>query len=492
MSNSSPKVVGYITDVEGNWEYFQRCLALCSVLEWSDSAQNELVLKDCCYFVFGGDAGDKRDGTIRFVKLMVKLKQRYPDRVFLLVGNRDQNKLRFLSELTVQDLHACIPPLPAGVTGAGKDCRQYLKELAVAQGAAKTAEEVTDDVITLLNTMPNRLRWILDCTMGSVGDFEYRRKEMAMLSEGRLSVGDIDDDAVVASFYESVAHEDGFMRQYMLLGQLAVTLDNTLYVHGGVYGVFEKSRGVESCVGLVPNGNDLASQLVVEDRDGWVEQLNRWMRSQVDSIIAHPAYDADRVSRAGQALFLYGSYSPTPSVIMARMLDDSSMPLPMPEVAAALLKRWGLCRVVCGHTPHGNAPTVFTSHGVQVVMADTSYSDMSSKGRPTDNRGVAASEVLICGPVLQVHGLLQDSVAMDFVTVTGREGFEPSAQIFNRTLKCFAPLDSFHGDENIGKPTQDGFFVKSATADRRYSLCKVTGRDYLYKYVDAAEMPSLL
>jgi hypothetical protein len=124
-------------------------------------------------------------------------------------------------------------------------------------------------------------------------------------------------------------------------------------------------------------------------------------------------------------------------------------------------------------------------------MADTSYSDMSSKSRPTDNRGVAASEVLICGPVLQVHGLLQDSVVIDFVTVTGRELFEPSAQIFNRTLKDFAPLKSFDGDENIGKPTQEGFFVKSATADRRYSLCKVMGRDYLYKYVDAADMPSL-
>ncbi len=225
--------------------------------------------------------------------------------MFLLVGNRDQNKLRFLSELTVQDLHASIPPLPAGVTGAAKDCRQYLTELAVAQGAVKSAEEVTDDVIALVNTMPNRLRWILDCTMGSVGDFEYRRNELVMLSEGKLSMADIDDDAVVASFYDSVAKEDGFMRQYMLLGQLAVVLDSTLFVHGGVYGVFEKSRGVQSCVGLVPNGDDLADQLFFDDRDEWVGQLNRWMRSQVDSIIARPAYDADRVSRAGQALFLY-------------------------------------------------------------------------------------------------------------------------------------------------------------------------------------------
>ncbi len=128
---------------------------------------------------------------------------------------------------------------------------------------------------------------------------------------------------------------------------------------------------------------------------------------------------------------------------------------------------------------------------LQIVMADTSFSDMSSKDRPTDNRGVAASEVLICGPVLHVHGLLQDSVQMDFVTVTGRENFPPSTQIFDRVSKSVKLLESFQSDENIGRPTKDGYFVKSATADHRYSLCKVSGYKYEYKYVDAAELSSL-
>ena len=295
---------------------------------------------------------------------MVKLKQRYPDRVFLLVGNRDQNKLRFLSELTQQDLQSCLPPLPPGVTGAGKDCRQYIKELAVKQGLAPSADEVSESQVADLNTMANRLRWILDCTMGSVGDFEFRKQELALLA-GR-AVSDIDDAAVVASFYGSVADDDGFMRQYMQLGQLAVVIDCTLYVHGGVYGTFDKSKGVQGCVGLVPRGDDLANQVSVENRDDWVRELNTWMSAQVAACIRNPAYSADRSTRVGHALFLYGSYSPTPSVIMARMLNDSSMPLPIPEDCAALLKKWGLCRVVCGHTPHGNAPTVFTSHGVQV------------------------------------------------------------------------------------------------------------------------------
>jgi hypothetical protein len=325
-----------------------------------------------------------------------------------------------------------------------------------------------------------------------------------------VSIGDVDDDAVVSSFYRSVADEDGIVRKYLELGQLAVVLDSTLYVHGGVYGVFDKSKGVESCVGFVPDGCDLSNQVLHADRDEWVFQLNQWMRNQIADILRDPAYNIDRSNRAGQALFLYGAYSPTRSVIMARMLDDASMPLQIPEETVLQLKKWGLHRVVCGHTPHGNSPTVFNCHGVevrnlcrnsefvgcnpvvlQVVMADTSFSDMSSKDRPTDNRGVAASEVLVCGPVLQVHGLLQDSVPTNFVTVTGRDDFQPSSQIFSASLKSFAPLDSFVGDGNIGQRTKDGYFVKSACSDHRYLLCKVSGYKYDYKYVDVTELPSL-
>ena len=75
-------------------------------------------------------------------------------------------------------------------------------------------------------------------------------------------------------------------------------------------------------MGLVPNGSDLDNQLKFSDMNEWVDKLNGWMSSQVESVIRAPAFSSDRSSRSGQALFLYGSYSPTASVIMARMLDD--------------------------------------------------------------------------------------------------------------------------------------------------------------------------
>ena len=74
----------------------------------------------------------------------------------------------------------------------------------------------------------------------------------------------------------------------------------------------------------------------------------------------------------------------------------------------AKLNTAGVRRVIVGHTPHGNCPTVIKSAGgslaVQVVMADTSYSDMSC----TDNRGAAVSTLSVRpgGGALRVEGVL--------------------------------------------------------------------------------------
>lgn len=56
------------------------------------------------YFCYGGDCFDRGPGDIRVARLLVGLKRRYPERVFLIMGNRDLNKLRFASELHASDL----------------------------------------------------------------------------------------------------------------------------------------------------------------------------------------------------------------------------------------------------------------------------------------------------------------------------------------------------------------------------------------------------
>lgn len=122
--------VGYATDVEGNLDYWHRYIALSQVLLRSSPAAAgagagatttgaagggggaeaepgaagggaggatslpPLQLRDHCHFVYGGDVCDRGSGDIRICQDLLSLKRRYPDRVHLIVGNRDINKVR--------------------------------------------------------------------------------------------------------------------------------------------------------------------------------------------------------------------------------------------------------------------------------------------------------------------------------------------------------------------------------------------------------------
>ena len=56
------KVCGYLTDVEGNFDYFERYIAASAVLEWDDEkTKTKLKFKrPDAIFVFGGDSQVRR------------------------------------------------------------------------------------------------------------------------------------------------------------------------------------------------------------------------------------------------------------------------------------------------------------------------------------------------------------------------------------------------------------------------------------------------
>ena len=57
------------------------------------------MLREGGILVIGGDAVDKGTGDIRMEKMVLSLKQRYWDSVFIILGNRDISILRFYAEL---------------------------------------------------------------------------------------------------------------------------------------------------------------------------------------------------------------------------------------------------------------------------------------------------------------------------------------------------------------------------------------------------------
>ena len=86
---------------------------------------------------------------------------RHPDRVFLLIGNRDANKLRLATELSDNDVGRPASSVPTlTVTGSTVSLASFLAKHE------------------LPNDKDARLKWLLHATLGSPKAYEFRRDEM--------------------------------------------------------------------------------------------------------------------------------------------------------------------------------------------------------------------------------------------------------------------------------------------------------------------------
>lgn len=478
-------LITYVTDVEGNWEYFLSFVRLSEgirLVQILSDGSADLELEAGWGFVFGGDVCDKGDevgGTIRVTMSLVRLKRKYPDpdRVTLILGNRDLNKMRFTSELADSQI-ARLADVP-GPYWVPENKRvaplQYIRDKVAAEKQI-TAGEVTEEQLTKANTVENRLRWMLDMTMGSGGEFERRSNELQFLRKRKVS-----EMEVVESFAMSV-EDGGFMREFISLGKLAVIIDRTLFVHGGI--CLEKgfANGDTDCLGFVP-GRDGR----VDDVHEWVEALNAWKDAMVAEWEQQPQWNNPLTTltssdRGGHALMDYVVPGSLPSVIQSCHLDQRSMPMPMPLHLAAQLNGAGVARMVVGHIPHGTCPTVIKSGGpgetppfMEIIMADTSYSDMSQP----DNRGSAVSDVVLRPDgTAHVHGRI-DLGEIDYEL---RAGVGPSSELVGQ----MEPIR-----ENAPRR-----FVKAvlpgAEGKSKYVMCEVHGFRYTYDEADEEAVQALL
>lgn len=292
---------------------------------------------------------------------------------------------------------------------------------------------------------------------------------------GGVDQATISDDDVVTSYLDSV-RPGGFMYEYLRLGQLAVQLDQTLFTHGGVMGIFNETKHevdcvLESCLGFVPGQAERVEDLLM-----WVDAMNGWVRAQVEEAFAQPTWAPGRTQRGGQALVMYSAYTEDPSLIMAKPVDAKTHPVPTPPSIASRLLAVGITRVVVGHQPHGTCPTLIRGAGVDVLMVDTSYSDMKAP----DNRGAAVSCVSIRGPVAWVSGVLPDGVEFKYHHVC------PGA-----------PEDiAATADPLVGTGNYHDWFVKTRLAspvdgDKLYLFCQIDVHKFSYKYGTEAEAAAL-
>eukprot|EP00931_Biecheleriopsis_adriatica_P004120 TRINITY_DN105834_c0_g1_i1.p1 TRINITY_DN105834_c0_g1~~TRINITY_DN105834_c0_g1_i1.p1 ORF type:complete len:876 (-),score=170.27 TRINITY_DN105834_c0_g1_i1:123-2606(-) len=478
-----PKIT-YVSDVEGHWPYF------CSYVERSEGLRFarggdpllartpedlELVLEDDWFFVFGGDCCDKGPGTLRFVQALVMLKKKYPERVTLIMGNRDVNKMRWTAELADSELELDRVKATPAVFWMPPNGRstylQFLTRLAAAE--QQVAEDaVTDDMLIKFSNKSNKLRYLLNHDMGSLGEFEYRRKELAFMQD----VGEetISDDDVVRSYEESLA-PGGCLREYLELGQLAKIIGPTLFVHGQIMNGTDPSNAVP-CIGVVPGHEH------IPDLRQWVSTLNAWAASQIQEWIAKPYWgtppsESTReawADRGASEIISYGTPAArVPSVIYSRYLTKDSMPLAYPPAFASMLVEEGLQTLVVGHTPHGNAPTVVKMHDdFTLIMADTSFSHMKANlAFQGDNRGRAVGDIKFDG---------------NFWKITGQTEKKDQCFSFNASNPC--ALGKILTCPASGKD----FFLKAPLQDDNFLLSHIKGFAYEYALCPQQQMKMAL
>lgn len=400
----------FVTDVEGNWDYFQTLVARSAVLQWREKGDSELLsIVDGAFLVFGGDAPDKGPGDIRVTRALVTLHRDHPDRVFLLVGNRDCNKLRLFSELADGELPISDPVkyLDAhGWEGPKQQYEPFLAERGLERGRVSA------------------FLWIAEKTMGGANFMQNRRTELELLG---WPSSDLD---VIDSFVASVDPKgaEAWTLEYLRVARVMLVIGDCLFIHGAV-----RSRGLL----LVP-AEEASRDGSLERQapplrlpscttlDDWAAELNAWKARQLRLFEAFPkfqqakpAVDGDHGSiavcllserwRGGQPLMM-------PSLVGCFVVTDSFLEngngAPLDEDVAEFLTKNGVRRVFAGHQPQGQSPGV-TRHlrtGITVLVADTSFSDLGAdkSKNPANCRGAAVSSVMIFADRTEVSGLLAD------------------------------------------------------------------------------------
>jgi hypothetical protein len=104
----SSRIITYLTDVEGDAAYLDRYVHQSKVLHFracskrSDEFPYDKCIdfnKDNAMLVYGGDVWDRGGSDLYVIRQILDLQKRHPGRVHLIMGNRDLNKMRILSEL---------------------------------------------------------------------------------------------------------------------------------------------------------------------------------------------------------------------------------------------------------------------------------------------------------------------------------------------------------------------------------------------------------
>ena len=484
------RVCAYLTDVEGNLDFFEKYVRISKVIEWVDSKKNRLRFKQKdSMFVFGGDCQDRGIGDIRFVNLLLNFKSEYPDRVEFIIGNRDANKIRISSELS-EKIYA------TGVADRKAESK-YLTKYDNFPYWVNKDERI--NLRTYLNDnnfkidAVSRLKYILDYTMGSNDSFDKRRKELSIILNKSPDL--ISDNDIVTSFLNSVSPNpknikntnDNYLLKYLKSGKIAYIFGEHIFVHGAIN---------KNNIGYIPNNKN-----IVDDVDKWVSGLNKWFQKDLKEYMANPEYGGISKKRKGYKIIDYAVPSDNKTVVYSDNLKNGNGQYINAKVIK-YLNNGGIHSIISGHRPHGDCPLVLRSKKLTAVSADTSYSKKGHRSKwGIDNRGNAVSEVLLyLNGDIQIHGILRDNQKYDYIIKN--KDITPIVPVKPlKTVKTVKPDKSAPKyDKYIGLQLKNNYWVKNVKYDKKpnnsanakYLISYAKGFEYDDKWITEADMLKLL
>lgn len=540
------RLISFLTDVEGDRDYLNRFVEQSRVLCWRSltakeaadpPAERSMENRQTVHFpyseyidfinpesldclVYGGDVWDQGGFDLYVIRQLLHFYQRYPDRVYLIMGNRDMNKMRIISELGP----------PSNLNGSINAAPPH-KGVYWLRGTGRVGDPDRD---MLLSDHPvERLRWILGETMGSPRAFDYRKQELQHeMDNGRNET--VTDEHVVESYRSSCHPVAGEMAQYLANAHLAVRIGEALFLHGAL------PLTDENLTGDMISWDDLSfsmpwiepqmrpQDIGVHSIEDWLIALEDFCRSGVKTWqeMEHGEPLEQKWSLIGgyhnesvapfRKLLQYGmGWTPdrrrNPTIVyqswstngMPRRFfpDGNSTDQRFVNMTREFFLRSGVRLICSGHQPQGDLPNAIrlTVDGKPcwIVSGDTSYSGDTiwynqtgrnlGRGDSLSGRGnIATSEVLILqdcresGKILNVqfHGTLSDGTEYDTCSLY----LEQSSSSLHSHLEVGTLASGPFVPDASKSPHNGPWWTRAAFLDGSYMLTAGEGFD-VWNYV---------
>lgn len=359
--NVDARKLVHIGDLEGEWNQINYLAENKIGLEFCDSQDKHgipilldskttkwIKLVEENDVVFAGDITDKGDYGLTLLKFIVELKKKYPDRVTLLTGNRDINKLVFLTHLN----------------------DRAMKKLPVLshQNQYKNLDKWREEYVDLetgfgINTKMGRFRFLLWGKLAGQNVIEHRKNELLRIH----GLDSISEEASYESLMEDVSFR-GPLIKYLKNSEL-IHFDKetkTLFAHGAIN---------DENFFLVPQSLDRRRTLSYKkskDLNSWINELNNFLKVEVGASLKSPHRESLLVAYHD---IIPETFTNPKSVVYGRFSTDPCLNIELPsDEVIEKLKNSGVQRIVVGHTPMGGVPNLFrnsnSSDQFQVVVND--------------------------------------------------------------------------------------------------------------------------